>query len=641
MGNDTLSIDSGTDADGGSEDDTLLVEEDLALAATLNGGPGTDTLVPLGTRTLAPAVTLLGIERLALDAATLTLTAAQLNAFDTIVADGPATAGSIALRLGGSAIVEVTELASVEIAGSDGADLLFLSSPGTTAVDFEGGLGDDLANLTGAAGGHSLAGGEGDDTLDGDDGAGDTLDGGAEADLIFVGAGDGGLGGTGDDRLRLAAGVTLFASGALFGGEGEDTLEAPDADATIGGGATLDGLEVLALGAGRLALRAAALDGFDAITGQEGTAAGRVRLLSAGAVEADVAGLEALTVTGTNEADELVLLSGAAGTEADITVVAGGGDDAASTETGDDLLDGGAGADTLFGSVGIDTLIGGIGADSLVAMDGDSLLGGRGDDTLLAFGDLGPGTVLDGGADTDSLDPFGSFEFSAGLSVLGVERLIIGGTAAPVVSAEVLAAIPTIVARAGATEGTLVLGDAAAAAAVEVTELASLRVLGAAEADALTFTSAATAITVEAGEGEDTIDTGTAATGWRGRAARTTSTAAAAPTRWRAARGRTRCAAPAAPTPSARPRRTRAPTTSAASTRARTESRCRRPASAAACSPACRSSRSSSWCTPPAQRRRPRASASSSSRPRGRCCSGTRTAPARQRRRWRWPSCET
>ncbi len=132
-----------------------------------------------------------------------------------------------------------------------------------------------------------------------------------------------------------------------------------------------------------------------------------------------------------------------------------------------------------------------------------------GDDTLLAFGDLGPGTVLDGGADTDSLDPFGSFEFSAGLSVLGVERLIIGGTAAPVVSAEVLAAIPTIVARAGATEGTLVLGDAAAAAAaVEVTELASLRVLGAAEADALTFTSAATAITVEAGEGEDTIDTG-------------------------------------------------------------------------------------------------------------------------------------
>jgi len=99
------------------------------------------------------------------------------------------------------------------------------------------------------------------------------------------------------------------------------------------------------------------------------------------------------------------------------------GDDIAYGLTGADNLNGGAGDDNLFGQDGADTLIGDVGDDSLFGGAGtDTLVGGTGNDLLVGgtgadglsgstgndtirytIGD-GVDTVIDGGADTDTVE---------------------------------------------------------------------------------------------------------------------------------------------------------------------------------------------------------------------------------------------
>ncbi|MBH0204057.1 MAG: calcium-binding protein, partial [Nitrospira sp.] len=81
------------------------------------------------------------------------------------------------------------------------------------------------------------------------------------------------------------------------------------------------------------------------------------------------------------------------------------GDDIVYGMTGNDTLNGGSGDDNLFGQGGADILNGDAGNDILSGGSGaDSLNGGSGNDTLrYTIGD-GIDTVLNGGADTDTID---------------------------------------------------------------------------------------------------------------------------------------------------------------------------------------------------------------------------------------------
>ena len=124
-----------------------------------------------------------------------------------------------------------------------------------------------------------------------------------------------------------------------------------------------------------------------------------------GALSADVIGLFLGTSTGNIEnrsaSSTPVALYGFAG--ADIltggnsadTLFGGLGDDALIGGAGNDPLLGGAGNDDLLGEGGDDVLVGGIGTDSVT--------GGSGNDTILYTVGDGMDTVIDGGADIDTL----------------------------------------------------------------------------------------------------------------------------------------------------------------------------------------------------------------------------------------------
>lgn len=217
------------------------------------------------------------------------------------------------------------------INGSKGDDILW------------GGDGKDL--LWGKEGDDQLYGENGDDQLVGDDGN-DLLSGGAGADHIFGGLGNDRIwGGDGDDQLY---GNDLSVHGAkglqagqtdddqIVGGAGNDSISGGFGNDQLWGGTGDDNLY--------------GDDGDDKLYGDEGN-------------------------------DRLY---GGAGND---VLQGGDGDDvlygdymrayAAATNDigGDDLLYGGAGNDTLYGSVGNDLLDGGTGADYLE--------GGKGDDTYV------------------------------------------------------------------------------------------------------------------------------------------------------------------------------------------------------------------------------------------------------------------
>lgn len=537
-GDDTLVGGSGDSISGenGKDAITFIIEFGGPLAATLNGGPGTDRLHVVGEGSLGAAVSVLGIEELALDGSRLTLTNAQMGAFDRIVAAEGATAGHLALSGSGGVVAEVAELGSVTVDGSGGPDTLFLTTPDGTDIRVNAGGADDFVLTAGDGGRDTLNGGEGADTLSGNDGA-DLLQGGEGDDAITAGDHDTALGGEADDRFSIELDGDLLAA-ELDGGEGEDTLVvAIVRPATIGADTSIVGIETLELGGETLTLTAVQLGRFERILGDEGATTARLTL-SAGntggivvpppvsepppvpaaapsparEVEnrepavTDVAGLDALIVIGSDESDNLFFTTdtGAAA----VSVQGGGGNDTLATGGGDDLVAGGEGDDLLEAGGGVDTLRGGEGADTFLvtAATGDSVEGGVGDDVIAVIGDVTDATVLDGGEGIDTLRPLLGPAFDPAVAILGIENLALGRSAPRLTMAQ-FDGFATIVADAGATAGVLEL-TTGGGATTEVTGLATLTLRASGGDDDLSFTVSGeveTAIVVEAGGGGDTV----------------------------------------------------------------------------------------------------------------------------------------
>ncbi len=271
-------------------------------------------------------------------------------------------------------------------------------------------FGDDI--LTGGTDGDTIYGDYGLDTLGqmgsagGNDvifagGGADTIHGNGGDDIIDPGTGDDTVvdGGEGRDTISyasLAAAVTVdltlqgvaqntIGGGTdtltnfenIMGGSGGDTLTGDGADNVITGGL---GNDVLTGGTNLAEGDTASYAGNVAVTVSLALQGGQQDTLGAGLDTLN--GFENLS--GSDQGDTLTG-NGSANT------LSGGG--------GGDILSGAGGADTIHGGEGADDITGGAGAD---VMSGDA-----GNDTFHQINDASA-NIIDGGADTDTLDLSGS-----------------------------------------------------------------------------------------------------------------------------------------------------------------------------------------------------------------------------------------
>ncbi len=231
---------------------------------------------------------------------------------------------------------------------------------GIERIDFTAGSGND-----------QLAGGNLDDTLNGNAGR-DFLSGRGGEDHISGGAGlDIIDGGDGNDTLDGGAGIDL-----LDGGDGEDSLSGGDGNDTLDGG---DGNDTLSGGKGADVVDGG--DGFDTVTFALGTAVTLNRINSLDG-KGDGYGDVYLNVERfnlSNLADKFI------GNDDDQEVHGGSGSDGIAGGEGSDKLFGDSGADTLNGGFGTDQLTGGSEADIFrVSALADSVVG-AGHDVFLDF----------------------------------------------------------------------------------------------------------------------------------------------------------------------------------------------------------------------------------------------------------------
>jgi Ca2+-binding RTX toxin-like protein len=387
--NDTLNALDGNDqADGGAGNDTL------------NGGNGNDTLMGgAGTDSFTGGAgndTLVGglgndTYNFDIDSAlgTDTVTEAAGEGTDTITFSGSTTGVFLDLGVAGAQSVHANltiDLTNPQVENATGGNGNDTLTGNDLSNALNGGTGNDTLHglsgndsLTGAAGNDALLGGSADDTYNFD------IDSALGTDTITEAAGEGtdtitfsgstggvaldlGVAGVQTVHPNLAIDLTALQVENAIGGNGNDTLTGNDLSNTLNGGS---GNDVLS---GR--------DGDDSLDGGSGNDS----LYGEAGTDSLIGGSGNDTLIGGTEADSL-----------------DGG-------TGNDSLFGEAGADTLTGGTGNDVLSGGDGDDSLTGGDGDdSLTGGAGDDSL--SGDLGNDTLttddgiddIDGGAGDDSL----------------------------------------------------------------------------------------------------------------------------------------------------------------------------------------------------------------------------------------------
>jgi Ca2+-binding RTX toxin-like protein len=256
--------------------------------------------------------------------------------------------GAVAI-LGGPATVANTSL--IQVFGQAGNDTITVNEANGAmpTVNLFGGDGNDI--LTGGSGNDMLFGQAGNDTLLGK-GGNDFLFGGDGNDTLTGGAGDDQVfGQAGNDRMIWNPGD---GSDLLEGGDGIDTAE-------VNGG---NGSEQFTLTANGTRVR------FDRV--------------SPAPFFLDIGTTENLVLNMNGGDDTFTAGNGLAGL---INLTVDGG-------TGNDSITGGDGADRLLGGDGNDTLTGGRG--------NDQLFGGAGDDTFVW--NPGDGTdVVEGGDGTDTL----------------------------------------------------------------------------------------------------------------------------------------------------------------------------------------------------------------------------------------------
>ena len=295
--------------------------------------------------------------------------------------------------------------------GGDGADTL------------NGGIGNDTLN--GGDGADTLNGGDGNDTLSGGDG-GNTLNGGAGNDTLIQDGSDSSQlnGGAGDDNLIVAS-ASLQLGGAYDGGTGTDTFDLSffnfdgsiiNLTTGIWNDGTFDFLTLVNIE------NVIGTDGVDTITGNSS-----VNVLNGGDGDDTFLGITSSLTAGD-------IYDGGAGSNtldlsalsADITLNADSNSANGFAALSFDLTAGGRLA--TFSS--INNFIFGSGDDTIY-MDsglGTGFQGGAGDDQLfITSGGIGNGQVIDGGADTDTLDLSFNTSFSY-VTDLSAGTLIEGGS---------------------------------------------------------------------------------------------------------------------------------------------------------------------------------------------------------------------
>ncbi|RYD63545.1 MAG: calcium-binding protein, partial [Sphingomonadales bacterium] len=380
------------DLDHGSERDRLFGGDgddymSIGFGDDADGGIGTNTLI----------LSLAGAS-----------TGVTLNA--TALVGGSVT-------LGGGTITNVQVVPTIY--GSAFDDQITLPTQ-SSLITVYGGAGAD--RLTAGGSGATLNGEGGDDILIGSDSA-DTIEGGEGLDVIS------GLGG--NDVIRVQAGDTVVGE-TIDGGAGIDTVFLSSSFTTVDiSGATFQSIEELS--GYYIAATAAQIGALDYLsansisltTGGSLSLAGLTLYLRDGRITlSDFATVFDMTgvINGYGSAQPLIIDSGAGNdviTTLDTadTINGGGGDDVIHSGDGADQLAGGAGRDTFDAGAGDDRIF--VAGADFVA--GESYDGGEGDDTLTVSGivDISSATLLS--IERIFVDGFGS-----GLSMTGAQLAGIG-----------------------------------------------------------------------------------------------------------------------------------------------------------------------------------------------------------------------
>ncbi|MBY5409070.1 metal-binding protein [Rhizobium leguminosarum] len=383
-GNDKLTGGAGDDAiDGGDGTDTAVFAgnfSDYSLAlengrhVVTSALEGTDTLTDVefarfadgvydfatGTFTVDSTEPGNPLNILETNGATITKTGAEFEAYDVILHSELNPLVAATLVISDSGTVDLSdELASssANVTGSSGDDTITTGAGNDTISG-----GDGADTLNGGAGNDHLHGGIGNDTLNGGDGN-DQIFGDGGNDVIRGGAGndtitDGDVGNFSPDLglvpevLDIDAGdgndvviVQPFAplvSGTVNGGDGFDTLQAPDLR-----GLTIENFEVLDTARFRVAGSSAQFESFDSIVGSINPF--------------DVVSRPSLAITDSAHLDLSDELGGhgafITGYDSSIDVKAGGGDDEFTGTDGNDIFEGGGGYDIIDGGAGTDTAV--------------------------------------------------------------------------------------------------------------------------------------------------------------------------------------------------------------------------------------------------------------------------------------------
>ncbi|WP_428673516.1 lectin-like protein [Reyranella sp.] len=362
-GNDVLYDTSGAGStlNGGADDDLLyIVDLGGSAIGTIDGGTGTDTVRGGNLNGYAFS----SVEILDANGVNGFLgTTAQLSSFGTltdsvVAADsqfgvgivGPGGVLDLSTRITGEHSAHVSDwdvTAGYTVTGTANGDWLQGSGYDDT---LNGGDGDDT--LDGGQGVDALDGGNGSDILYDTTGAGSTLNGGADNDLLYIvdlgGSAIGTVdGGTGTDTVR----------GSNLNGYSFSNVEVLDSNGINGFLGTTAQLSLF----GTLTDSVVVVDSqFGVgIVGAGGTLDLSTRITGQHSAHVSDWGVTAgYTLTGTANGDWLQ------GSAYDDTLNGGDGDDTLDGGEGDDTVDGGAGNDVLNGGAGNDSLTGGGGIDT-------------------------------------------------------------------------------------------------------------------------------------------------------------------------------------------------------------------------------------------------------------------------------------
>ncbi|WP_422370452.1 VCBS domain-containing protein [Hoeflea sp.] len=285
-------------------------------------------------------------------------------------------------------------------------DLSGLDNVGGEQVIINGFRGNDVLTGTDDVLGDIINGGDGMDTINGG-GGNDELNGGADDDTINGGAGNDIIdGGTGSDTLN--------------GDTGNDTflLDGDEVGTTVDGGGNTDTIalqgDITVENFDPANVERIFTDGHS-INGSGGTGSNRT---------IDLRGMTSVDANGATIATGVTVNAGQGvdnvwGTNQNDTLNGGAQDDVLNGEGGDDLLNGGSGDDIVNGGSGNDIIDGGTGSDTL---NGDT-----GNDTFLLDGDE-TGTTVDGGGNTDTIQLQGDITVG-NFDPANVERIFTDGHA--------------------------------------------------------------------------------------------------------------------------------------------------------------------------------------------------------------------